>query len=76
MIRRQSRTARRGNSTLLSTDHELIPVGCKRPVGGVQSMQVDGRLPVGQRYRDVVIYSLTANIGYSRRKITASFTDR
>jgi hypothetical protein len=33
---------------LLSTDHELIPAGCKR-AGGVSSMQVDGRLYTGQR---------------------------
>jgi hypothetical protein len=26
-------------------------------------MQVDRRLPIGQRYDDVVIHSLTANIG-------------
>jgi hypothetical protein len=31
--------------------------------GGVRSMQVDGRLPTGQRQGDVVIHSLTANIG-------------
>jgi hypothetical protein len=31
--------------------------------GGVQSMQVDGRLPTGQRQEDVVIQCLTANIG-------------
>jgi hypothetical protein len=55
---------------LLSTDHELIPAGCKHPQcsaggggGEVQSMQVEGRLPIGQRQRDVVIHSLTANIG-------------
>jgi hypothetical protein len=37
---------------LLSTYHELIPAGCKRPycsAGGVQSMHVDGRIPTGQR---------------------------
>jgi hypothetical protein len=37
---------------LLSTDHELIPAGYKRPycsAGGVQSMQVDERLPIDQR---------------------------
>jgi hypothetical protein len=36
---------------ILSTDHELILVGCKRPkcsARGVQSMQVDGNLPIGQ----------------------------
>jgi hypothetical protein len=26
-------------------------------------MQVDGRLPIGQRQGDVVIHNLTANIG-------------
>jgi hypothetical protein len=53
-------------TSLLSTDHELIPAGCTRPqcsAGGVQSKQVDGRLPIGQRYGDAVIHSLTANIG-------------
>jgi hypothetical protein len=30
-------------------------------------MQVDGRLPTGQRLEDVVIYSLTANIGQFKR---------
>jgi hypothetical protein len=37
---------------ILSTDHDLIPAGCKRPqynAGGAQSMEVDGRLPIGQR---------------------------
>jgi hypothetical protein len=36
---------------LLSTDHQLIPAECKRPhcsKTGVQSMQVDGRLPIGK----------------------------
>jgi hypothetical protein len=52
---------------VLSTDHELVPAGCKRPwcsEEGVQSMQVDGRLPVGQRQEDVAIHGLTTNIGY------------
>jgi hypothetical protein len=31
--------------------------------GGVQSMRVERTLPIGQRYGDVVIHSLTANIG-------------
>jgi hypothetical protein len=38
--------------SLLSADHELAPARRKRPqcsAGGVQSMQVDGRLPTGQR---------------------------
>jgi hypothetical protein len=50
---------------LLSADHELIPAGCKYPqcsAGGVQSMRVDGMLPIGRRYRDVVNLSRTANI--------------
>jgi hypothetical protein len=54
------------NGDVQSTDHELIPAGCKRlqcSVGGVQSMQVDGRLPIGQRQGDVVIHTLTENIG-------------
>jgi hypothetical protein len=58
----------------LSTDHELIPEGCKRPqcsAGGVQIIQVDGRLPIGQRYGDVVILSLTANIGQFGRIVRA-----
>jgi hypothetical protein len=35
---------------MISTDHELIPAGCKRvQCGGVQSMKVDGRRPTGKR---------------------------
>jgi hypothetical protein len=51
---------------LLSTDHKLVPAERKRPycsAEGVHSLQVDGRLPIGQRQEDVVIHSLTANIG-------------
>jgi hypothetical protein len=62
----EQRTCVISNVTLRSTDHELIPTGCKRPecsAGRVQSLQVDGRLPIVQRYGDVVIHSLTANIG-------------
>jgi hypothetical protein len=51
---------------VLSTDHELVPAGCKRPqcsAGRVPRMQVDGTLPVGERQRNAVIHSLSENIG-------------
>jgi hypothetical protein len=34
-------------------------------------MQVDGRLPIGQRQEDVVIHGLTANIGQFGNIVTA-----
>jgi hypothetical protein len=62
---------------VLSTDHELIPTGCEGrycTTGGVQGMHEDGILPIGQRRRDVVIHSLTANIGqFKHYKLTALF---
>jgi hypothetical protein len=62
---RVSRPLSHSQSKVLFADHEL-PAGCKCPqcsAGGVQSMQVDGRVTTGQRYTDVVIHSLTVNIG-------------
>jgi hypothetical protein len=39
-------------------------------------MQVDGRLPIGQRYGDVVIQSLTANIGHVHALFMSYFEGR
>jgi hypothetical protein len=37
---------------------------------------VDGRLPTGQRYGDVVIHSLTANIGHVHALLISFFDGR
>jgi hypothetical protein len=39
-------------------------------------MQVDGRLHTGQRYGDVVIHSLTANIGHIHALFMSYFEGR
>jgi hypothetical protein len=39
-------------------------------------MQVDGRLPTGQRYGDVVIHNLTANIGHVHALFISFFEGR